>query len=1112
MNASKIRIRMLVPILLCFFALGPMALAQVTNASLTGVITDKNGAAIPGVRIHVTNTGTNAVETTETNSSGVYLVAPLNPGSYQITAEKAGFRKLVQTGITLTVDQAATLNLTLQIGEVAQAITVVADAEVIDTTTAEIGTTVNEEAVKELPLNGRNPASLVLLATGTTNVLNTAGGKVQGETTIPDETGASIGGGRQGSTFYMLDGAPNMDTYMALAAPFPNPDATQEFRVITNNYDAHYGFAPGAIVTIQTKSGANQFHGGAFWFNRNSMYNAADYFGHNVDPLHRNTVGGDVGGPVLKNKFFFFGNYQYERNSSQATNGFANFPTAAMLGGDFTEIAALTGKPVNGPDNLFVDSKIDPSLFSPGAVKLAKVGLPVGTDNPSNPGWTQYPGAPTLYTYTQGTTRLDYNLNDKQKLFQRSFIEYYDNKGSAVKGNIIAVSPGNKGEFYNEVLGHTWTINDTTVNTANVYWTQMDVLQEQASLDTSGKPICMSEYVNVSEKPGHCFIEGFVIQNAFWSNWAEPTGERRTTYGLSDAFTKTVKNNTISAGADIVHQFAQENTDYPTTPVFEFWGNWTGYGIADYLTGNVGNFMQGGGEISSLKGWMLGLYGQDAYRVKPNLTVTLGLRWDPNTPPVNTGGRGSQWRPGVQSTMFPNAPTGEIFPGDAGLDAALMPTTYNYWEPRIGVAYQPKALPHTAFRAGFGVFTGPLQYSTYNHTSDIAPFSPTFNISNVVSGTQSQDVQVPFDNPWNAFYTFQPGKPLFFPAGNQFTPPHSFASLSYVPPKNSPFVTPVNLQAEFSPNFKLGITQSWNFSIEQQLSPTMALHVAYVGSESYHGSVIIDANASGVMSLSGKAWVRPYSNFQGILVQSSVGNSPYHSLQIGFEKRNSHGLSLQSNFTWSKVEDLASSGNVSFVGNLADPFNLKENKGISDLNVPYASITNFVYTSPALKSWNPIVRGILGTWEVSTIYTMQSHSPFSISGGYGGNSGSQQGGDRADVVPGQVPWSHRGSRSQWRTEYWNTAAFTDNAVNTFGNSGRNLFRGPYLNYDDSQIAKNISYHERYKLQLRFELFNTFNHVSWGNPDNNPDSGTKGQINGEGPVAPRVCQASAKFYF
>jgi hypothetical protein len=358
-----------------------------------------------------------------------------------------------------------------------------------------------------------------------------------------------------------------------------------------------------------------------------------------------------------------------------------------------------------------------------------------------------------------------------------------------------------------------------------------------------------------------------------------------------------------------------------------------------------------------------------------------------------------------------------------------------------------------------------------------------------------------------------------FPTGDQFAN-NNFASLSYKPPMNSPIVTPVSLGAEFSPDFKRGVTQSWNLSIEQQLTSTMALHVAYVGSESDHQSVIIDANAANPSTNPG---VRPYSSFNGIDVDESVGTSSYNSLQLGFDKRVSHGLTVQSNFTWSKVEDISSSGNISFVGALGDPFNLNWDRGISDMNVPIVSVTNFDYKTPALKSMNRIVRGILGNYEVSSIYSWRSGHPFSIfagycnTGGYDDCSDSLEYGDRADLAPGQVAWAGRGSKTDWfnlpgSAGYFNVNAFQNNAALTFGNTPKNIFKGPHQQYDDAAISKHIKLAEGSELQLRFEMFNAFNHPSEGVPDHWYGDGTFGKITGGGDVAARVSQGSVKFNF
>jgi hypothetical protein len=430
-----------------------------------------------------------------------------------------------------------------------------------------------------------------------------------------------------------------------------------------------------------------------------------------------------------------------------------------------------------------------------------------------------------------------------------------------------------------------------------------------------------------------------------------------------------------------------------------------------------------------------------------------------------------------------------VFPGDAGVTDQLMPTTYGYVEPRVGIAYQPKSMPHTSIRAGFGMFTAPLPYSAYNHTADISPFSPTY----VLNGSPSNPIS--FSNPWATF------------GGTGYTSPFPpFASLNYAPPKNSTFPLPVQLGAIFSPDFRLGMTQSWNFSIDQQIGATWAFHVGYVGSESYHQSVILDQNY-GVNNL--RVF---YPNFSGILTDESVGTASYNALQLTVEKRLSHGFQFQSNYTYSKSIDTASSGNISFAGSLPDPANLNFSRGISDLNFPYIWTTNFSYTTPGLQNWNPIVRQALGSWGVSGIWTFQAGEPFSITGGNGNNnSGALEYGDRADLT-GQPVTVQQGSQSQWLNQYFNTAAFTTNAPGTFGNSGRNILRGPRYDSIDLALLKNWMMRERYNLQFRWEMFNALNHASFATPVNDPSSANFGQITTIGPIAPRVMQAALKLTF
>ncbi len=1036
--------------------------------------------------------GTGLTQDVLSNSSGNYGVSPLPAGQYAVTVDREGFRKIVQSGITLTVNQTATLNFTLQVGSQQETVTVTGSQELINQTTAAVSTVIDEQSIKDLPLNGRDPSSLVFLAPGVNNVLNSSAGVLQGTDSFPNETGASAGGGRQGSTLYLLDGIPNMDTYQLLAAPFPNSDATQEFRVITNNFDAQYGFSPGAVVSIGTKSGTNQFHGGAFEFVRNNDLNAGNYFTHAVDSLKRNQFGAYAGGPIIKDKLFVFGNYQATRETYGASTNTTFTPTVAMLNGDFSAVPTTLAAPFQTVGG--VPNQVDPKLFSQAAVTIAETTLPTG-QVPAT-GQVNYVVPNVKESFDEGTLRLDYSLSSKQRIFARSFIQSLVEPAALVKGNMLATNEAGIGRFYNEALSHTWIFSPTLVNVATAGWSRNDWQNSAQVLDTSGNAICMSKYINVADPEGSCYIEGLSVSNGFGSPWAEPNRNIRTTWAFTDTVTKTVKNHTIMVGMDLYHQWADTQTQYPAQPAIGFYGysGDTGFGLADFLLGEVSSLQQGAFQNSPTKGWEMAFYGQDQYKLRPNLTVTAGLRWEPEFPPDDVNG-GSAFIPGQQSQRYPNAPVGLNFPGDKGVNSALMPNDTSNFEPRIGVAWQPHNMPHTAVRAGFGLFAAPISYSYYNHTVGIAPFDPFYSLN----GTAADPIS--FENPWAGFASTG-GQSPFTPATFVQNPNA---------PSSATFTTPFSIPASFSRNFKLGVTQSWTASLEQQLFGVYGLHLAYVGSESYHQTTKLDLNPGIYANAEART---TYPLFSSILQDTPVGTASYHALQIGMERHMSKGLQFQSNFTWSKAIDLSSSGNISFGNTIGDPFNLSWDRGISDLNLPLSWVTNFVYVTPSLDAKNMLAKNVLGAWELSTIWTLQSGQPFSIMGGNGdNNSGALEGGDRADLT-GKAFNVHQGGKSQWLNQYFNPAAFQPNAAGTFGDSGKNILKGPGIDTADVAIIKNWRVAERYALQFRWEMFNAFNHASFSNPNNDasPGNASEGQITSIGPIPPRVMQGALKFTF
>ena len=1109
----------LVPIVAAMCCVAPRAGAQAVGASLNGQVVDASGAAISGATVTATDVGTGLKVNATSSDTGVYRVAPLPPGTYSLSVQANGFSNYLQNGITINVDTPATQNVTLQPGDVQETVSVTANAELLNTTSGSLGQTIDATAVTQLPLNGRSPATLVFLAPGMTS-----GGNTYNQTgfSFPSSTEPSVSanGGVQGSTYFLLDGVPNMDTYLGLPAPFPNADATQEFRVITNNFNAAYGFAPGAVVSIQTRSGTNSFHGGAFDFYRDKVFNATNYFSHEVDPLHQNQFGGFVGGPVLKDKLFFFANYQGTRNATASTALTSYVPTQAMLNGDFSGISpngsetlCASGSSATCPFGM-LNGKPNQLLpgysYNPISLAVDKNALPLGQQ--AN-GQTVYTSPAFIGQLDEGTARLDYNVSDKHRLDLRSFITSFIQPAGDVPGNLLALNNnynydfGIQERYYNETLGYTWTITPSTVNSLSLFWTQMNANNGAVANQANGTPFCWSDYIAVTEQPGQCYVEGFSVSggNGFNVGYYEPSTEARTTYGVYDTVTKTWGNSTFSFGANVQHQLAHEQSSYPTAPILSFNGQYTGYGLSDFLLGDLDTYFQGAGEVAVVDGWQPGIFAQEEWRAQPNLTITAGLRWDPNFAPRVVNGRAAAFLPGEQSTVYPNAPNGLVFPGDRGVGAGLMLDTYGYFEPRIGVAWQPKDHPHTAVHAGFGLFTSPMIYSDYNHTADNAPFAPTYNLQ----GTSTTPLDLA--NPWAGFAGTGGVSPF---------PP--FASSSYRPPSNVAFASGLSIPATIDPSFKLGVTQSWNLTLEQQIGQNMVARVAYVGSQTYHAPFIIDRNpgiyigncavpVSGSCPGSGNR--STYSNFNEILDMLSYGTANYHSLQVSLERRLNHNLQFQTNFTYSKTIDIASSANVSFGSNqLGDPFDLEWSYGVSSENVPLRWVGNLTYTTPLLQHWNPLLKEVLGGWEISIISTAQSGFPFSVSGGGSNNaSAAQQFADRADFT-GQPMQVRHGGKANWLTHYYNTGAFTTNAPGTFGDTSKNIMQAPPLDYSDAGAFKNFSLPEHMNLQFRWEMFNVLNQPSFAGPNSSHGSPTEGAITATGSEPARIGQMAVKLTF
>ncbi|MGO8759170.1 MAG: carboxypeptidase regulatory-like domain-containing protein [Terracidiphilus sp.] len=1184
---------------------GVLAFAQGTSGSLTGQISDPSGAAVVGATVTLKNVDTDSVQTATSSSTGIYLLKPVMPGNYSLAINAKGFAAYVQRGIVITANLYATQDVRLKLASAAnETVTVTADAELINTTSAELGSTVNEAAISALPLDGHDPSSLVFLVPGSVDVQHHGGETIQTGFSFPTETGAGIGSSRNGSTFYMLDGVTNMDNYDLLAATFPNADATQEFKVITSNYGAQYGFAPSAVVSIATKSGTNNFHGGAFWYVRNNAMNATQWFSGQTDTLRRNQYGLFAGGPIKKDKLFVFGNYQGTKIIWNSTDTLTSTPTSAMLTGDFSGLATtadlasgttdlngpfktISGKP-NQLDTTLTTSACEYSAsatctntvnvqLSPAAKYFASQGMIHAATTVSNsttlkPGLQRANGDmmyiyPTVHnTYDEGTLKLDYILSHSQTLTLRSYTNSFGSPSSDVPGNME--SAYNHGSwtasfwqqmyYFNNLLQHTWTINPKTVNTISVFMNQMSSHSAAQELASDGKAMCFSNNsgdsngvsIGVNEPTGSCYMGALRINSnyGFESGWDEPSAEVRNTVGLTDTLNKILGKHSITAGIDLLHQHAVENTAYPTQPLIGFGRNgtggttssFTGGYLADFMLGYASGYMQGAGEIADVTGWQVGPFVQDDWKIRPNLTINLGLRWDPNTPPVSKNGRGSVWVPGTntvagfanstagqQSTVYTNAPAGLLFPGDPGVTDTLMNSDYGYWEPRIGMAYQPKALPHTVFHAGFGMFTGPLQYSEYNHAADVAPFSPTFDFTgwdwdptcgaSMCPDAVGKGAIIPFDAPWTAPFLDAWGGVSPY-SSSPFPGTFPWATLSYKPAKGVAIPKGQEVGQVFSRDFKLPTVYAWNLSIEQQVTSTTALRVAYVGSETDHLSVLIDMNPEWATKI-------PVNSALGdIFDDQSWATASYNSLEFSLDQHAWHGLQVQSNFAWSHTIDITGTSNVSY-GNpaLGNPISAAWNRGNSGADVPWAWITNLIYQAPSFKDQGKLMEETVGGWQLSGIMTWQKGSPFSI-GQWDTDPGVGMWNNRADFVSGVSPAMGKGSHWDWVNPskgYFNTAAFTlpvSCADKTpgwcgFGDTSKNAYWGPGVFGINASIMKNWTLMEGKTFQFRWDAFNATNHPNFSGPSStvNQAAGTFGVISGTN-GNPRVFQGALRLTF
>jgi hypothetical protein len=1052
------------------------AWTQYSTASLAGTVTDPGGAAVPDATVGVHNLETGFEQTQTTGAEGNFNFPLLPVGTYSIRVDKTGFSAYHQQGIILAVRQSATVEVKMTVGALSEKVNVQADAEMVDLRTATDGQLIDQRKVLDLPLNTRRPQNLIYLTAGSVDLAR-MGFSPSGNGFVQP----SVNGAGNAQVNYQMDGAGNNDVFMGLNQPFPNPDAVQEFKIDTSNFSAEFGNAGGAVVNIVTKSGSNTIHGSLFEFLRNGDLNARNFFAIAPDTLKRNQFGGSVGGPIIKNKLFYFGTYQGGRSRTDPSGMIAFVPTAPERQGDFSGTTTAVMDPLTGLP--FPGNKVPGSRLSSVTQYILNY-IPL----PNRPGGElDFTGTKIQQDENEVMGRVDYYWRNVQ-LNGRYYWNHNDHPVVIAKENLLAADSGGDLERSpSTAINHTITLSPALVLTGTFGYARTNgssISSSPFGYPDAGVKIASSAEGVLKARPE---IELFTPNFSVYTN--HQGDFNRESFTIRESLLLIKGNHELHFGGEVVRLTNHLLNTFFQDGSFTFSGQITGESMADFMIGRASSFNQGGGEFKNLSGATYGFFVQDNWRVTSRLNLTAGLRWDPFLPPYDHDGRVVCFERGVQSSRYPNAPLGLTFGGsnhDSGCPVRGAENNFSNFAPRVGFAYRLTNDSKTAIRGGAGLYYSSPPSVITNAFSDDAPFSPQIGLNDVA-----------FADPYGSAGVANP-----FPA--QFAP--------RIPGPEATFPIPTSV-TYLDTKFRSSLLTTWSLNVERQLAQSWVVRVGYVGNKGTHLQVPFlgsnqDINAAvyvpGDSTVGNTQARRPLQQFTSINAVQSAYNSNYHAFQTSVEKRFGHGLTLLANYTWSKkIDDIGM-----LYGRMTDPFNRAFDRGLANDDVPHNFRFSNVWEIPRFGGNRSFDR-LLNGWMLNSIVTWQSGLPFTVTSGQD-NSFSGIGADRADFFGGKATLDSGRSHGELISEFFDISKFTVNRVGTFGNAGKNVLFGPRLFNTDFNIVKNTRITERVNIQLRGEFFNLFNNVNFKNPNANVSSGAFGKITSV--LDPRIVQLGLKVLF
>jgi outer membrane receptor protein involved in Fe transport len=1061
--------------------------------SILGRVTDPAGAGVAGAQVTATQEGTGFSRAATTDTEGLYVIPSLQPAVYNLTVEAKGFSTSKQSGITLLADQTLTVNMGLRLGAVTEVVTVTTNAIQVDTSTSTLKQVIEQQRIAELPLNGRNAAQLTLLVAGAVNSPN--GGADQGATkTFPGAVTFSANGARQNSISYQLDGGNYVDEYTNVNQPFPFPDALQEFSVQTSNYSAEYGSNAGGVVNVITKSGTNNFHGDAFEFVRNPAFNAQNFFATPTTPdrVKRNQFGGTIGGPIIRDKTFFFGGYQRTAFRNLVL-GSQNVPGQTDIS-NFLSPKTLTcptcGAPTTastGPPGIIdpaiatllgIDPTTGAALSSP-KFSLAGGTIPAGS-KPTVPF-----SKPDIENFDSAMGRVDHSFSQNDKLSGRYEFDRFTKAPVFNPLLLISYTDATFAITAQNFLAHeTHVFSPRLVNDLRFSYSR-----EVSHRGPGADAVNVTAFgVSIPFQPTPSAIQGVGVQGGFSFGDNPPAFFTRNNYTWADDVSWEKGKHDLHFGGSFEHSLVDLNNFFNQPGIFGFgtqdnylFGGSTFATYQLFLAGilsdgaGVGNgfaLQQGAGEFKNNRANFVGLYAQDNYRVTRRLTLNLGLRYEPAFPWSDTGDRWAQvnlaaMAAGTVSKVYPKAPPGIFFssqngiPSDPGMPKNALNTSWTGFAPRIGFAYDLFGDGRTSLRGGAGIFYDTrVMGMLSNRFVDEWPFSPQFILSTASSsGPTAASSPGSFSDPLctkaatQAALNCSGAQAASYPTfPSPFPAPTNFA---YIPPFNE-----IAVSYDPSGDYHVPTTYEWNLTVERQLPGSILFRVGYVGSRTLH---ILEteyynpstptgiAGCAGSVGSPGKAGIGLANctvfigsggafktNTFSSTVQADITdvNASYHALQTSVEKRMSHGFTFLANYTYSKsLDDLPFGEGVSGfdTGYSTLPFNdpnrHKMDYGPSSFDHTHVLSASYVWHSPTVKSSSMFLRYLLGDYEIGGIVTAASGRPITVLQGTELSS-TGIGQDRGTLIPGVNPYSSASCTGVTATcvSWLNPAAFMSTAA------------------------------------------------------------------------------------